>query len=277
MSNAREANLFFRKTGNNGTPIIIIHGLYGSSDNWMTVARKLSETNLIYCIDQRNHGRSPHFSEHNYNAMSNDLLHFMEEQQIGKAIIMGHSMGGKTAMRFAADHPELVEQLLVIDICPKDYMALGENSQIHQHQHILETLLELQHLRHSFSSRQEVVDFLELKLDSKELVLFLSKSIPWDREKSTFDLRLNVEVLYDNLDEIINGVNELNLIGKTENLPFKVDFIRGLNSPYIGNNDLPLIKRLYPSAQIIDIPHAGHWLHAEQPSLFLDAVKTLIS
>ncbi|MFV0554118.1 MAG: alpha/beta fold hydrolase [Mangrovibacterium sp.] len=267
------AELFFRKTGENGTPIIIIHGLYGSSDNWMTVARKLSETHQVYCIDQRNHGHSPHCDEHNYEVMSHDLRHFMKEQNIDKAIIMGHSMGGKTAMRFAADYPELVAQLIVVDICPKDYSALGENSQIHEHQHILETLLELQHLRHSFASRQEVVDYLMLKLGSKTLVQFLSKSVPWNRETNTFDLLLNVDVLYDNLDEIINGVNELNLRGKTEHSPFAVLFIRGLQSPYVSDVDISLIKRLYPQAQIFDIPNAGHWLHAEQPQLFLDAVK----
>ncbi|MFV0553651.1 MAG: alpha/beta fold hydrolase, partial [Mangrovibacterium sp.] len=235
--------------------------------------RKLSETHQVYCIDQRNHGHSPHCDEHNYEVMSHDLRHFMKEQNIEKAIIMGHSMGGKTAMRFAADCPELVEMLVVVDICPKDYSVLGENSQLHEHQHILETLLELQHLRHSFASRHEVVGYLMLKLGSKTLVQFLSKSVPWNRESNTFDLLLNVDVLYDNLDEIINGVNELSLRGKTEHSPFEVHFIRGLQSPYVSDVDIPLIKRLYPQAQIIDIPDAGHWLHAEQPQLFLDAVR----
>ncbi|MFV0520923.1 MAG: alpha/beta fold hydrolase [Mangrovibacterium sp.] len=277
IATTQKNKLFFRKTGDNGKTIVIIHGLYGSSDNWMTVARKLSETNVVYCIDQRNHGRSPHFPVHDYESMKEDLASFFIRQHIDKAIVIGHSMGGKAAMLFAAEYPNFVEQLVVVDICPKDYLSLGEGSQVYEHRLILETLMELQHLRSSFNSKKEIVDFLKLKLGNQSLVLFLSKSIPWNREKGTFDLLLNVEVLYDYLDEIINGVNELKLASKAPISTYDVLFIRGLNSSYISDNDIPLIKHIYPYSQIADIPNAGHWLHAEQPQLFMKIIQNFIN
>lgn len=277
LSPTPPSSLFFRKVGEKGRPIVILHGLYGSSDNWMTIARKLSETYQVYSIDQRNHGQSPHYDTHSYEAMKEDLATFFAEQNITKAIVMGHSMGGKTAMLFAADYPQLVEQLIVVDICPKDYSALGENSQIHEHQLILETLLDLQQLRSSFHSRREVIDYLELKLDSKELVLFLSKSIAWDREQSTFHLLLNAEVLHDSLDEIINGVSAYRLSAKNDQADYEVLFVRGLNSPYISNDDIALIKGIYPQASLVDIPQAGHWLHVEQTQLFLACLFQFIN
>ena len=107
--------LFFRKYGQ-GPPLIIIHGLYGSSDNWVSIGRKLAENFEVFIIDQRNHGRSPHSTDHNYNLLKADLLEFMDTQSIKKAVIIGHSMGGKTAMFFAADYPEKVSHLIIADI-----------------------------------------------------------------------------------------------------------------------------------------------------------------
>src|SRR5450759_2892470 len=132
-------HLFYRVEGT-GKPVVIVHGLYGSSDNWLTVAKKLSSEYQVFMIDQRNHGRSPNSEEHSYEAMKNDLAEFFDQQAIEKAIVMGHSMGGKTAMSFAADYPERIEKLIVIDIAPKDYFLLDDESQYYLHKNILRSM-----------------------------------------------------------------------------------------------------------------------------------------
>jgi len=119
--------LFFRKFGE-GAPIIIVHGLYGASDNWVTVGRRLAENFEVFLIDQRNHGRSPHSSEHNYKLMLEDLYEFIETQNIEKAILIGHSMGGKTVMHFANQYPEKVSSLIVLDIAPKSYIEIAKEN-----------------------------------------------------------------------------------------------------------------------------------------------------
>jgi pimeloyl-ACP methyl ester carboxylesterase len=268
--------LFFREEGSQGKQIVIIHGLYGSSDNWLTVGKKLGKKHHVYLVDQRNHGRSPNAGEHTYEAMKEDLAEFFEQQKIDKAIVIGHSMGGKTAMYFAAEYPEKVEKLIVADIAPKDYLEIGENSQYYQHQLILQTLIELNNSCSSYHSREEIADFLMLKLGSQDLVMFLLKSIYLDKETKQFKCRVNVEVLYDALDEIISGMNYRWLEDRIPILNYPVLFIRGARSNYLTEEDVKMVKEIYPEAQITTIPDAGHWLHAEQPKLFMDALVSFI-
>jgi pimeloyl-ACP methyl ester carboxylesterase len=261
--------LFFRTEGI-GTPLVIVHGLYGSSDNWLTVAKKLSTTHLVYLIDQRNHGRSPNSEEHTYEALKNDLADFFDQQKIGKAIVMGHSMGGKTAMCFAADYPERIEKLIVVDIAPKDYFLLNDESQYYLHNNILRAMLEIDFSK--METRHQVGVFLNEKIDSTLVVQFLLKNVHRNKISQQFEWRLNVPVLYDNLDEIIKGVNARWFDDRLPIYNYPVLFIKGANSNYILPEDYPSIRRIYPDAQIVEIPHAGHWLHAEQPQLFMDAV-----
>lgn len=268
--------LFFRKEGSQGKKIVIIHGLYGSSDNWLTVGKKLGQHFQVYLIDQRNHGRSPNTSDHSYELMKEDVAAFFDHQQIDKAVVIGHSMGGKTAMLFAADYPEKVEKLVVADIAPKDYMELGENSQYYQHRLILETLIELKNNCTNYTSREQIGTFLQLKLGEENLVQFLLKSIYHDKESNRFKSRVNAEVLYDSLDEIISGVNFRWLEDRIPILRYPVLFIRGAKSNYLTEEDVKLVKTIYPEAQIETIPDAGHWLHAEQPRLFMDALLRFI-
>jgi len=134
--------LFFREEGS-GFPIVIIHGLYGSSDNWLTVAKKLAPHYHVYSVDQRNHGHSPNSDIHDFESMKNDLAEFFEDHKIEKAIVIGHSMGGKTAMWFAAEYPERIEKLIVADIAPKDYFQLNDESQYYLHNNILQAMLEI--------------------------------------------------------------------------------------------------------------------------------------
>ena len=267
-------NLFFREEGD-GFPVVIVHGLYGSSDNWLTVAKKLSSYYKVYMIDQRNHGRSPNSDEHSYEAMKNDLAEFFDQQKIGKAILMGHSMGGKTAMCFAADYPERVEKLIVVDIAPKDYFLLNDESQYYLHNNILRAMLELDFSR--IESRKQVEDFLNERIDSTQIVQFLLKSVHRKKESHQYEWRLNAPVLYDNLDEIIKGVNAHCFDDRLPITNYPVQFIKGANSNYILPEDYASIHRIYPEAEIVQIPNAGHWLHAEQPQLFMEAVLNFLN
>ncbi len=262
-------NLFFREEGE-GFPVVIVHGLYGSSDNWLTVAKKLSTDYHVFMIDQRNHGRSPNSKEHSYEAMKNDLADFFNQQKIEKAILIGHSMGGKTAMCFAADYPERIEKLIIIDIAPKDYFLLNDESQYYLHNNILRAMLEIDFSK--IESRKQVEIFLNEKIDGFQIVQFLLKNIHRNKETHLYEWRLNVQVLYDNLDEIIKGVNAHWFDDRLPISVYPVLFIKGANSNYILPEDFASIRRIYPEADIVEIRDAGHWLHAEQPQLFMDAV-----
>ncbi|HBL77690.1 MAG: hypothetical protein A2W90_02725 [Bacteroidetes bacterium GWF2_42_66] len=266
-------NLFFRHEGE-GFPFVIIHGLYGSSDNWLTIGKKLSSRFKVYMIDQRNHGQSPHSDEHSYELMKEDMAEFFRQQNIEKAIVLGHSMGGKTAMCFAADYPEKIEKLIVADIAPKDYFQLKDESQYHLHNNILLAMREID--LSQVASRSEVGDMLNEKIDNLMIVQFLLKNVHRNKATHNFEWRLNLKVLYENLDEIIKGVNEHWFTDRIPIFNYPVLFIKGANSNYISEEDFSVINTIYPDARIVTIPGAGHWLHAEQPELFLKAIEDFV-
>ncbi|HSO85109.1 MAG TPA: alpha/beta fold hydrolase [Draconibacterium sp.] len=261
--------LFFRKEGT-GSPLVIVHGLYGSSDNWINIGKRLAEKHTVYMIDQRNHGRSPFSNSHNFNDMRDDLEEFFEKHNIEKATLLGHSMGGKVAMWFAADFPEKVEKLVIADIAPKDYLLLKEDSQFYLHQNILLAMMEIDFTK--IKSRNDVDDFLAQKIDDVNIRQFLLKNVAKDKINHLYKWRVNAGVLYDHLDEIVSGVNKNWLDDRIPITSYPVIFIRGMKSKYIIPEDEPMIKEIYPDSRIIDIPDAGHWLHAEQPEKFMKAV-----
>ncbi len=261
--------LFYRKEGS-GSPVVIVHGLYGSSDNWLSIGKRLAQKHTVYMIDQRNHGRSPIADSHTYNDLRNDLEEFFEQHKIDKAILIGHSMGGKVAMWFAADFPEKIEKLVIADIAPKDYLLLKEDSQFYLHQNIL---LAMQEINFSeIKTRNDVDDFMSLKIDDARIRQFLLKNVEMDKDSKQYRWRVNAEILYDYLEEIVNGVNMNWLDDRLPITSYPVVFIRGLLSKYILEEDKALLNEIYPDAQIVDIPGAGHWLHAEKPKEFLKAV-----
>ena len=261
--------LHFRKEGQ-GSPLVIVHGLYGSSDNWVVISKKLAEKYTVYSVDLRNHGLSPHHPEHTYLAMKDDLAGFFEEHHIGPAVILGHSMGGKTAILFAADFPEKTEKLIVVDIAPKDYLELESESQYHLHRTILLAMMEVNFSR--VKTRQDVEDVLAEKIDNPRIRQFLLKNVTPDKTSHRLKWKLNVEALYNHLEEIVQGGNYRKFLDRIPITAYPVVFIRGLESNYIMDEDIKLIKSIYPDANIVDIPQAGHWLHAEQPERFLEAV-----
>ncbi len=267
--------LFYRKYGEPGTPLIIVHGLYGSGDNWVTIARELSARFEVYVIDQRNHGQSPHSDTHNYPVLRDDLKTFMDAEGIDQAVLIGHSMGAKTIMYFAASWPGRVISLVSVDMAPKAYHELAlESRSAAKHGALIDAMLELD--LSAMSKREEIDRALSVKIDSKRVRSFLLKNV--QRTKAgVYFWRLNLAALRSNLPRIMDGLlDEGNEgVGGLEAIPpggitgFPALFVAGEKSDYIRTEDYPLIRALFPGAQIVTIPNAGHWVHAEQPRLLL--------
>jgi len=264
--------LFFRKSGT-GTPLIILHGLFGSSDNWYTIARELSDTFTVYLIDQRNHGNSPHDPEHNYAILAADLNEFMQQHHIENAIIMGHSMGGKTALEFGRKHPEKVLKMIVVDISPLGYDKNNESIANSEHMQIIRSLQTIDTAR--LTSREEADKILMKNIPSAMVRQFLLKSLKRTKD-GKFQWALNIQALHDNMPAIFEGVIEEDGRHPGEIPKFPLLFIKGERSDYVGTRDTTAIRQYFPWAGITAIPGAGHWLHAEHPKAFLSAVRDFI-
>ena len=243
-----------------GQPFIILHGFLGMSDNWKTLGNKFAENNYqVHLIDQRNHGRSFHDDEFNYEVLVEDLKQYFDHHQLNSVILLGHSMGGKTAMLFATLYPKMVSKLIVADISPRFYP-------IH-HDQILEGLSSLDF--DALKSRTEADKVLSHYVSDFGTRQFLLKNLYWV-EKGKLGLRMNLEVLKNNVEE----VGEALPISNT----FSGDtlFLRGDKSEYIALNDAALIKMQFPNSTIETIAKAGHWLHAENPDDFYDSVMRFL-
>jgi len=251
--------LFFRKYGR-GSPIIIAHGLYGSSDNWVSIAKMLENHFEVFLLDLRNHGKSPHSNIHNYSAMCSDLCEFINSQQITKASFIGHSMGGKLMMQFANTCPQYLNNLIVVDIAPKSYLNHSNfNFHYQLHYKILTTMKNID--VENAVSRQAVENEMRTEIKSEQLVTYLMKNLSRNANKG-FCWKINVSALLSNLDEILIHSSE-NEVAANNNFP--VCFFKGELSDYIQQTDYQAITRQYKFAQIIEIPNASHWLHVEQP------------
>jgi esterase len=245
--------LHFRKIGD-GTPLIILHGLFGSSDNWQTLGKKFSERDLaVYLVDQRNHGHSPHAEIFSYRHMAEDINELMNDEKINSAFMIGHSMGGKTAMDLAMHHPEKISKLIVVDMSPKKYPV--------QNQDVANALLSIN--LDEIKSRKEVEILLTQKISDKGTVQFLLKNLFW-KENNVLAWRFNLQVISDNLEKMSDEIDFIK--------PFEKPtlFIRGSTSNYISNDDEPLIKKYFPNAEIKTAPQSGHWVHADNPEWFLE-------
>ncbi len=247
--------------------MIILHGLYGSSDNWVSIARELSDRFEVFVPDQRNHGESPRAGQHDYGSMSGDLCEFMDDNGIRKVLLLGHSMGGKTAMLFAMECPERVASLIVVDIAPVAYHDMALNSSIAaNHAKMIDAMLAVDLA--SAESREEVSLALSTAIGSERVRMFLLKNLSRDSEQRFF-WKINLPVLRENLDEIMDALPYEEVLKKGGIKGFPVMFVRGEKSDYIAPEHHALIKQLFPTAEIVSIPGAGHWLHAEQPELLI--------
>lgn len=250
-------DLFFRKIGDRGFPMIILHGLYGSSDNWFHIGNVLSSHYTVYLVDQRNHGRSGHADVHNYRAMAGDLFHFFRLMKIEKANIIGHSMGGKTAMFFSLFYPDLANKLLIADISPKSY---SDDKVSAEHAAILDKLGRFRF--DGLKTYREVDGKLSSLITDPRLRGFLLKGVKRDIA-GNFGWRFNLPVLRNELPSVLEGIDESSKI----NVPAL--FIRGGLSDHIRDCDKDLIARIFPRSEIATIPNATHWVHAEQPEIFM--------
>ena len=243
--------LYFKESGK-GRAVILLHGLFGSSDNWHHIALRLAEKFKIFAVDQRNHGQSPHAAEMNYPLMAADVNEFMTAQGLETACVIGHSMGGKTAMQLALQFPGRVEKLIVADMAPRAYPP--------SHDRILAALLALK--LPDFTTRQQIEDALAPEIPGLVLRRFLLKNLGRDAE-SRFFWKINLQGIADNYPQLGKPVSA--------SAPFAGPalFIRGSNSDYIIDGDGKLIHELFPRSEIRTIAGASHWLHADKPEEFL--------
>lgn len=236
-----------------GDPIIILHGLFGTSDNWQTLAKKLAENYSVYIIDQRNHGRSPHDDEFNYKVMAEDLKNFLESNWIYSARIIGHSMGGKTAMQFATDYPDMVEKLVIVDIANENYEG--------GHESIFNALLSLD--LEKIESRKEADAFLETQIDDFGVRQFLLKNLTRSKE-GKYIWKMNLPVIHQNYQAILSKI-EGDEIFEGATL-----FVKGGLSKYITETNFETTKEFFPNANLKIIENVGHWVHAEAPKELLE-------
>lgn len=244
-----------------GQPFIILHGFLGMSDNWKTLGTEFSGAGFqVHLVDQRNHGRSFHDEEFNYEVLAKDLKDYCDQHYLENIILLGHSMGGKTAMLFSTLYPELVSKLIVADISPRFYPV--------HHDTILNGLSALDFSK--IKSRGEADEALSKYISEVGIRLFLLKNLYWIH-KGQLAFRMNLDVLKDNVHEVGEA---LPMHSKFEKPTL---FLRGDKSEYVMPNDEALIKQHFPLAEIATINNAGHWLHAENPTDFYEAVIKFVT
>jgi esterase len=277
VSEKNVMELYFRYAGDiHKEPLIILHGLFGMSDNWMTLAKKFGENNFtVFVPDARNHGLSPHDDEFNYDVMAEDMLAFMKDEDylIPSASFIGHSMGGKTAMLFAARHPELVKKLIVVDMSPRSYESTNA--------HVVEALQSID--LDKFRTRQEVEQELLTRLDDdlvttqflmKSLVRLSQRQVVVGGDgllrKGKLEWKFNLDAIAKNLNRTGDALpDDAAFNGPTL-------FIRGEKSNYISDADEPIIKKHFPNSEIKTVAGAGHWVHAENPKGFMEVALSFL-
>ena len=249
-------NLHFKEMGQ-GAPLLILHGLFGSGDNWLTIAKQLAEKYHVFIIDQRNHGQSPHSDDWNYTLMAQDIEEFCQQHQLENIYIAGHSMGGKTVMKMAEMFPQRINRLMVIDISPRFYPV--------HHQTILAALNSIDF--DEVKTRKQAEEKLQESIADFGTRQFLLKNIYWISD-SKLAWRFNLPVITQNI-EIVGEATPAS-DSTVCNIPSS--FVRGQKSDYIKSTDEELILQQYPNSAITTIANAGHWVHAENPKALLETM-----
>jgi pimeloyl-ACP methyl ester carboxylesterase len=237
-----------------GQPLVILHGLFGYSDNWQSQAKKLADYYQVILVDQRNHGHSDWSEAFDYDLLAEDLKELFDDLKLEDIILLGHSMGGKTAMRFAQKFPNAIEKLIVVDIGVKTYPSHHDQILAGLHAIDLETM----------NSRSVAEEAMEKHISSFGVRQFLLKNLYWIK-KGKLAWRMNIPVLEREMDSILKGLPK-------EVVLLPTLFIRGVLSDYILDDDFPVLENLFPDAHFVSIANAGHWVHAEAPEEFLEAV-----
>jgi pimeloyl-ACP methyl ester carboxylesterase len=236
-----------------GKPLVILHGFLGMGDNWKTLANAYAKEGFeVHLVDQRNHGRSPHDPAFSYELMAEDLKNYLEDKHLEKVSIIGHSMGGKVAMRFATLYPESLNRLIIVDIAPKYYPQ--------HHQQILEGLTQI--AKAKLTSRSDADELLAKYISLKAIRQFLLKNLYW-KTPDELNLRINLQALKDNIEEVGKGLPQNSKYGG-ETL-----FLKGGDSDYIQDEDEKDIASHFENFEIKVIKNSGHWVHAEKREDFL--------
>lgn len=245
--------LHYREIGE-GQPFVILHGLFGYSDNWQTHAKKLADYYRVILVDQRNHGHSEWSDDFSYELLAEDVYELFNDLKLEKVILMGHSMGGKTAMNFAQRHSEMLDKLIIVDMGTKSYPM--------HHNDIIKGLKAID--LEVVNTRSDAEKAMEPFIPSTGVRQFLLKNLYW-KEKGKLAWRMNVPVLDEKMTEVLKALPEGEVMVPTL-------FIRGEKSDYILDEDWEHMEDQFPDSILKTIPDAGHWVHAEAPKEFMDTV-----
>ena len=252
-------DLFYRSSGN-GQPLIILHGLFGLNDNWQSFSKQITENNIaVYAVDLRNHGSSPHDSVFDYDSMADDVFAFISKHDLQNVNIMGHSLGGKVAMKFALKHQDILKSLIVVDIAPR-YDAP-------HHQQIIKALQAVD--LDTVNTRKEAEHILSGYIDDAGVKMFLLKNLYWEGDRLQW--RFNLKVIAEKIESVGERITS------TEKFEGKTLFIKGEKSKYITDDDKSEILNLFPEAEIKTCANAGHWVHADNPECMLTTVRDFLS
>lgn len=244
----------------NGAPLIILHGYFGMSDNWKSLGNEFAKNFEVHLVDQRNHGRSFHSDDFDYELLVEDLYNYIHQSKLEKVNLLGHSMGGKVAMLFAVTYPEFVNKLIVADISPKFYKP--------HHQHILAALNAVNFS--IYTTRKKVEEVLKIYISEPEVLQFLLKNVFW-KTKEELGFRFNLNSLTENNSEVGDALPLFtHFDGGTL-------FLKGEISNYITEKDVSLITTHFANSKIKTVKNAGHWLHADNPSQFFDEVVSFLT
>lgn len=250
-------HLNYKKYGE-GDPLIVLHGLFGSLDNWATLARQWSDTFTVYAVDLRNHGKSPHTSSHTINNMATDIQDFISEHNIKNPVLLGHSMGGKAAMETVLTHPDQIRGLIIAD--------MGAQSYPRGHDEIFSAIRSLN--LEEAESRKYIEEKLSDTIDDKGIVYFISKNI--SRTKEGYHWKMNIDTLERDYEEVLKAIRPGRIFDKPTLL------LKGEKSNYVNEENINLLRQLFPRIKIEAIKDSGHWVHAENPDLFEQRVRSFM-
>ena len=253
-------NLAYEALGS-GDPLLILHGLFGSKRNWLSIAKPLSEFAQVIAVDLRNHGESAHAPTMTYPEMAEDVIHLADQLGLDHITLAGHSMGGKVAMIAALHHPDRIKRLLVLDIAPVYYQ-----SGFARYLDVMQSM-PLDRI----SSRREAEQHLASEIANDLVRQFLLQNLR--REGGSFHWRINLQGIRDNLSEIAGFPD----VGAETTYSGPSLFVAGGRADYLTSAHEPTIRRYFPKAVLHTINNAGHWLHAEEPAAVLDAFRQLLS
>lgn len=243
-------------SGDKPKHLLILHGLFGQSDNFATLSKQFAEFYTVHAIDLRNHGRSFHSDGMSFDAMSDDILNYLNHHQIESCYLLGHSLGGRSVIEFSYKHPEKIDKLIVADMAPKAYPP--------HHQGIIKALNSVDFDK--VEKRSDVEEILKLYIPDMGTRQFLLKNV-YHAENGKYAFRFNLKTLTDAYNEMVGGSLTDGIFDKP------TLFLRGSKSDYVLDSDFDLIHQHFPQAKIENISNSGHWVHAENPKEFFE--KTL--